>query len=66
MLKTIAGLLESRTIIATLTLGIVLFVPDVKNFLIQILPNGLENTPTLEAILLALIAYFRANPVAKL
>ena len=66
MIKSIAGLLESRTILATLVLGVVLFVPEVKNLLVQILPNGLENTPTLEAILLSVIAYFRAHPTAKL
>ncbi len=53
--------LESRTILTAVALGLVLFVPDVREFVVDLGPESIEETKTLEGLLILLIIYFRKN-----
>lgn len=58
--------LTSRTVITLIILATVIFVPEVREGLKEVLPQGLESDKILEGFLLALAGYFRVNPKAKL
>ena len=64
-METIKKLLSSKTILTTILLGAVLFIPDFQKELVTLMPAGFESSKIVETILLAAIAWFRSHPEAK-
>jgi hypothetical protein len=62
----ITDVLRSRTVIAVIVIVLVSFMPELKDTLMSVFPEGFENQETLTVVLGALAVYFRANPRAKL